>query len=111
MQCKKTTKAMKHLFTALLIAAFSVAKAQDASLTADPSLPIPKLTFDAAGELVITASATSSPNDFDFLVGKWKLKHRKIKSILTGSNEWREFETIVEDSNILEGLGNMDIGH
>ncbi|MEW6730208.1 MAG: hypothetical protein AB1489_02610 [Acidobacteriota bacterium] len=74
-------------------------------------LAIPKLDFDANGELAITASATSSQNDFDFLVGKWKLHHKKLKSRLNNCNEWDEFETTVEDFRILEGLGHMDVGH
>ena len=74
------------------------------------TLPIPKLNFDAKGELVITPSATSSQNDFDFLIGKWRLKHEKLRSRLNNCKEWDEFETTVEDFSILEGIGNMDIG-
>jgi hypothetical protein len=67
---------MKHLI--LLFIACSVGQAQKTVLTADPSLPIPKLSFDANGDLKITASATSSRNDFDFLVGKWKMHNRRL---------------------------------
>src|SRR4029077_7802919 len=47
--------------------------AQQTVLTTDPTLAIPKVEFDAKGDLKTTASATSSPSDFDFLVGKWKM--------------------------------------
>jgi len=67
------------------------------------------LKFTATGELDISASATSSQNDFDFLVGKWLLKDKKLKSRLTGSNEWIEFESTVEMRKLLNGIGNMDI--
>lgn len=67
-----------------------------------------KLKFTKTGELEIQASATSSQNDFDFLVGKWKLKDKKLKSRLTNSNEWIEFESTVEMSKLLNGIGNMD---
>ena len=31
-------------------------------------------------------------NDFDFLVGNWKMRHRRLKERLKGSTEWEEFE-------------------
>lgn len=65
--------------------------------------------FTSTGELDIQASATSSQNDFDFLVGKWILKDKKLKSRLTNSNEWIEFESTVEMRKLLNGIGNMDI--
>jgi hypothetical protein len=67
-----------------------------------------ELKFTATGELDIHASATSSQNDFDFLVGKWDLKDKKLKSRLTNSNEWIEFESTVEMHKLLNGIGNMD---
>jgi len=42
--------------------------------------------------LDIKPSTTSSENDFDFLQGKWKVHNRKLKSKLTNSYEWTEFE-------------------
>ena len=63
---------MKYSITILFLATCGFAQAQTTVLTTDPSLPIPKLSFDEKGDLKITASATSSPSDFDFLVGKWK---------------------------------------
>lgn len=68
-----------------------------------------ELKFTAAGELEIQASSTSSQNDFDFLEGKWILKDKKLKSRLTNSNEWIEFESTVEMRKLLNGIGNMDI--
>ena len=68
-----------------------------------------QLKFTATGELEIRASATSSQNDFDFLVGNWVLKDKKLKSRLTNSNEWIEFESTVEMHKLLNGIGNMDI--
>ena len=68
-----------------------------------------ELKFTPTGELEIHASATSSQNDFDFLVGKWVLKDKKLKSRLTNSNEWIEFESTVEMHKLLNGIGNMDI--
>ncbi|HEY5750088.1 MAG TPA: hypothetical protein VIU12_28680 [Chryseolinea sp.] len=67
-----------------------------------------ELKFTATGELEIHASAASSQNDFDFLVGEWVLKDKKLKSRLTNSNEWIEFESTVEMHKLLNGIGNMD---
>jgi hypothetical protein len=68
-----------------------------------------ELKFTPTGELEIRASANSSQNDFDFLVGKWVLKDKKLKSRLTNSSEWIEFESTVEMRKLLNGIGNMDI--
>ena len=47
-------------------------------------------------------------NDFDFLIGTWKVHHRTLKKRLNGSTEWVEFEGDTVDRKILNGLGNMD---
>ena len=77
--------------------------------TNNTNLSIGELKFTATGELDMKASATSSQNDFDFLVGKWVLKDKKLKSRLTNSNEWIEFESTVEMHKLLNGIGNMDV--
>ena len=71
-------------------------------------LEIPKTVFDANGELIITPSATSSAQDFDFYVGKWKLHNRKLKTKFDQCTEWIEFESTQEMYKILNGLGNID---
>lgn len=68
-----------------------------------------KLKFTGSGELDIQPSPTSSVNDFDYLVGKWKLSDKKLKSRLTNSTEWISFESTVEMRKLLNGMGNMDI--
>ena len=72
------------------------------------SLDIPKIYFDNNGELMITASTTSSKNDFDFYQGIWKLRNRKLKSRLTNCKEWTEFESTQEMYKVLNGIGNVD---
>jgi len=63
-----------------------------------------KPAFDSA----IVASETSSPNDFDFLIGKWKVHNRILKTRLNNSNEWIELEAFAECRKILSGFGNID---
>jgi hypothetical protein len=82
--------------------------AQQTVLTTDPTLAIPKVEFDAKGDLKITASATSSQSDFDFLVGKWKMHNRRLNKRLEGNNDWTEFDSYDENSKILSGTADMD---
>ena len=71
-------------------------------------MPIPKLNFDSNGELQIAASAGSSQNDFDFLVGKWKMFHRRLNKRLENCTDWTEFESVDENHKILNGIGDVD---
>jgi len=47
-------------------------------------------------------------NDFDFLLGTWKVYHRSLKQRLKGSTEWQEFYGDTVCRKILNGLGNLD---
>ena len=47
-------------------------------------------------------------NAFDFLIGKWKVHHFRLKERLKGCTEWEEFEGEGIARKILNGLGNMD---
>ena len=71
-------------------------------------MDIPNLNFDLNGDLVITASPTSSKNDFDFFEGKWLLHNKKLKTRLNQCTEWTEFESTQEMYKILKGIGNID---
>jgi hypothetical protein len=94
---------------ALLFLTASAVHAQTSPLSVDASLPIPPLKMDAAGELILEASPTSAATDFDYLVGKWKLKNKKLECRLNGCTDWSaEFESYVEMQKILGGLGNTD---
>jgi hypothetical protein len=99
---------MKYRLTILLLALWDIGNAQQTILTTDPALAIPKVSFDEKGELKITASATSSPNDFDFLVGKWKMQNRRLNKRLEGNNQWTEFDSYDENSKILSGTADVD---
>ena len=88
--------------------AFHFAPAQNKELTADESIPIPKVEFDARGELKMTASPNSSPNDFDFLVGKWKMHNRHLDKRLANCHTWTEFDSSDVNTKILNGAADMD---
>ena len=94
--------------TVLLLSVCAFAQTQKPMLTADPGLAIPKLNFDANGELQLAAAAGSSQNDFDFLVGKWKMFHRRLNKRLENCTDWTEFESVDENHKILNGIGDVD---
>lgn len=46
--------------------------------------------------------------DFDFLIGSWKVKNRRLEKPLTGSTTWYEFEATNVCRKVWDGLANMD---
>jgi len=65
-------------------------------------------SIDMTGNLKIETSENSSPRDFDFYFGKWKIHNRKLKTRLNDCTEWSEFEAFGECREILNGFGNVD---
>lgn len=59
-------------------------------------------------DLQITPSPTSSENDFDFFVGKWKVRNRKLNKRLANCDDWTEFEAKNDCRKILNGRANTD---
>lgn len=100
---------MRHYLTVLLIAIYNLASPQEVLLTTDTTIAIPKLNFDKNGELLINASSTSSNNDFNFLIGKWKMYHRRLNKRLENCKDWTEFESVDSNYSILSGKADMDI--
>ena len=47
-------------------------------------------------------------NDFDFLIGSWRVHHCRLKERLADNHEWIEFEGTCAMQKILGGAGNMD---
>jgi len=63
----------------------------------------------SGGKLAPVASESSSKHDFDFLVGAWKIRNRKLKGPLSGRAEWDEFPATQNCHPILHGFGDFDI--
>jgi hypothetical protein len=59
-------------------------------------------------DLKITASPNSSENDFDFFVGSWKVRNRKLNKRLADCVEWTEFTAKNECRKLLNGFANTD---
>ena len=72
------------------------------------NIEIPIVTFDAAGEIIIIPSSSSSKNDFNFFEGKWKIRNKKLKARLENCSDWIEFDQTQEMYKVLNGIGNID---
>ena len=66
------------------------------------------LVLDKTSDLEIIPSPRSSQKDFDFFIGKWRIKNRKLRSRLSNCDEWIEFEATQTNYKALIGLANMD---
>ena len=51
---------------------------------------------------------TPRSSDFDFLIGTWAVRHRRLKARLAGCSDWAEFSGTCAVRTILDGLGNAD---
>jgi hypothetical protein len=77
-----------------------------APLVAAVANAIPSFAHTAApmpGELL-----PNRPHDFDFLVGKWRVKHRRLKGRLVGSTHWEEFDGTSQLWLTMGGFGTFD---
>jgi hypothetical protein len=52
--------------------------------------------------------AMSALTDFDFIIGDWRVRHRRLNSRLTGCTGWTEFPGTSSTRKILGGLGNVE---
>ncbi|HTT98803.1 MAG TPA: hypothetical protein VMF58_12190 [Rhizomicrobium sp.] len=51
---------------------------------------------------------TDHAHDFDFLIGKWKVHHWRLKDRLAGSTEWVEFDGTSTLWMTMDGHGTVD---
>jgi len=49
-----------------------------------------------------------APTDFDFVIGDWRVTHRRLKERLAGCNDWIEFDGAMSTRKILGGYGNLE---
>lgn len=54
------------------------------------------------------STTSSTAQDFDFLIGHWKVSHRRLKERLLGCQDWEHFEGRCHMQPLLGGLGNVD---
>jgi len=51
---------------------------------------------------------TSTPPDFDFIIGRWQVHHRRLRHRLQGCQEWVSFSGLSEFRKLMNGQGNVD---
>ncbi|MDB5430403.1 MAG: hypothetical protein JWP35_1519 [Caulobacter sp.] len=71
------------------------------------------VTLTAAALVSSAQAAPAMPTgkgrgDFDFLVGRWNVKHRRLNGRLVGSTDWQVFNGTSELWLTLDGLGTVD---
>lgn len=54
------------------------------------------------------SSPTGSLHDWDFLVGRWTVRHSRLKERLADNDEWEEFAGTCVNWTTLGGQGNVD---
>ena len=50
----------------------------------------------------------AAPTDFDFIIGDWKVQHRRLNERLCGCETWTEFGGESSTIKILGGFGNLE---
>ena len=66
-------------------------------------------SISSDGNVAVAASQSSSQHDFDFLLGEWKIRNRKLTEPLAGCDDWKEFDATQHCHQILQGLGDYDV--
>ena len=66
----------------------------------DQGMPLP-FSLDPPG-----SAATAGARDFDFLIGRWTVAHRRLRRRLEGDAHWNRFAGHCEMRPLLGGLGN-----
>jgi hypothetical protein len=54
------------------------------------------------------APATAGAHDFDFFLGEWRVRHRRLTRRLVNANDWEEFEGVTRCVSLLGGLANLN---
>ena len=49
-----------------------------------------------------------SSQDFDFQIGQWTVRHRRLRDRLSGCTEWDEFQGTADVRPVLGGNGNIE---
>jgi hypothetical protein len=61
----------------------------------------------ASARVSLDQAPTGDVHDFDFLVGRWSVRHHRLKERLAGSNQWEDFPGTLVNWTTLGGLGNV----
>jgi len=80
------------------------------SLVAIPALMALGKTGSAlAAELAKPATSGAGPqHDFDFFLGSWNVRHRRLKKRLADNHDWEEFDGSTHCQSLLGGIVNLN---
>ncbi len=81
-----------------------LATALVATLAPPAATPIAAQT----GASTVSQAAIDHKHDWDWLVGRWKVRHHRLKVRLVGSREWEDFDGSCVMWPTMDGLGNVD---
>ncbi len=56
----------------------------------------------------VPLAASDPARDFDFFIGAWQVRHRRLKQRLAGSDEWQEFDGHCRVWPLLGGAANIN---
>ncbi len=73
-----------------------------------PSTQTPAKIERADNNASSTHEQRDGQHDFDFVIGKWKIRNRRLVRPLSGSEEWQEFESTSVARQVWDGRANMD---
>jgi hypothetical protein len=66
------------------------------------------MTYTDNRENAATAQQAPGTGDFEFLTGSWDVRHRRLRSPLTGSDDWDEFGSTCRCWPLFDGAANVD---
>ncbi len=80
------------------------------SLAALPTLMALRSANGAVTDAVTkpVAGVTDPKHDFDFFLGTWHVRHRRLKVRLAGNNEWMEYDGTTDCRPLLGGIANYN---
>ena len=73
-----------------------------------PILSVGQSSRDSARRTSQADRPAPGVHDFDFLVGRWTVHHRKLKERLANNHEWVEFEGTLNSQPLMGGYSNVD---
>lgn len=62
----------------------------------------------AAPAWAAEAAPPAHLEDFDFLVGRWRMRHHRLVDRLVGSNSWQDFGGALANQKLMGGQANID---
>jgi hypothetical protein len=77
------------------------------ALAASAALSLPALA-QTGDHAVSDPSLEQHRHDWDWLVGSWNVRHRRLKERLTGNTEWEEFNGTSRMWQTVNGFGTVD---